>query len=146
MANRRLYVLDHCTYDCQYHIVWVTKWRGKILTDKYIKQELKSVFRRIADWKGLVINSWHVGDEHVHLIITIPPKYSVAYIIQVLKAKTSGWIKKKTKKLPKGSLWARGYFVSTIGLEQAMVKNYVDKQHIHHTELPTLFDKQKVGV
>ncbi|MFH1711869.1 MAG: IS200/IS605 family transposase [Patescibacteria group bacterium] len=138
MSNRRLYSLNHSTYDCQYHIVWITKWRGKVLTDKYIKSELKSMFRRIADWKGLTILSWHVGDEHVHIILTIPPKYSVAYVIQVLKGKTSSWIKKKTKKLPKGSLWVRGYFVSTIGLDEAMVRNYVDTQHVNHQEMPKL--------
>lgn len=134
MTNRRLYQLDHCTYDCQYHFVWVTKWRGKVLTDKYIKSQLKSMVRRLADWKGLRIRAWHIGDEHVHLIVTIPPKYSASYIIQVLKAKTSAWIKKKTKQFPKGSLWARGYFVSTVGLDQAMVTQYVRSQHVHHQE------------
>lgn len=138
MTNRRLYVLNHCTYDCQYHYVWVTKYRGKVLTDKYIKRELKSMFRKIASWKGLTIIAWHIGDEHVHLIVTIPPKYSAAYIAQILKGKTSAWIKKKTKKFPKGPLWARGYFVSTVGLDRAMVENYVQKQHMHHKELPKL--------
>lgn len=138
MTNRRLYVLNHCTYDCQYHLVWVTKWRGKVLTDKYIKSELRSMFVQISRWKGLTLRAWHIGDEHIHLIVTIPPKYSVSYIMQILKGKTSGWIKKKTKKFPKGSLWARGYFVSTVGLDSHMVKNYVDRQVEHHRELPKL--------
>jgi putative transposase len=118
--------------------VFVTKWRGKVLTDKYIKQEMKTMFTRIATWKGLELVGWHVGDEHVHLVLHIPPKYSVSYIVQVLKGKTSGWIKKKTKKFPKGSLWARGYFVSTIGVNELAVRKYVQNQHTHHQEMPRL--------
>lgn len=135
--NRRLYQLDHVSYICKYHFVWTPKWRGKVLADKYIKAELKRIFKQVAKWKKFVIHAWHVGDDHVHLVITIPPKYSVSYSMQVLKGKSSAWIKKKTKKLPKGSLWERGYFVSTIGLDEHMVKNYVDNQHARHSELQT---------
>ena len=78
-----------------------------------------------------MIHVWHIGDEHIHLHICIPPKYSIAYIIQILKAKTSGWIKKKTKKFSKGVLWARGYFVSTVGAYEEAVKRYVQNQHRH---------------
>jgi len=62
MANGRLYHLNHCTYQCQYLIVWVTKYRGKTLADTYIKQELKRIFELIAKWKGFVILEWHIGD------------------------------------------------------------------------------------
>ena len=138
MSNRRLYQLNHGTYDCQYHLVWVTKWRGKVLTEPYIKRELTSMFLKIARWKGCELRARHIGDEHIHLIISVPPKYSPAYIVQVLKGKSSGWIKKKTKKLPTGPLWARGYFVSTIGLDEHQVRNYVKNQHVHHQEIPKL--------
>ena len=86
------------------------------------------MFKQIAQWKGLVIYAWHIGDEHIHLHISIPPKYSIAYIIQLLKGKTSGWIKKKTKKFPKGVLWSRGYFVTTVGANEHAVRNYVKNQ------------------
>jgi putative transposase len=114
-----------------------------VLADSYIKQELKRMFKQIAQWKDLKIYAWHVGDEHIHLHIGIPPKYSIAYIIQILKGKTSGWIKKKTKKFPKGVLWARGYFVSTVGVEEAAVKKYVENQSHHQITLeqPSLFSK-----
>lgn len=69
------------------------------------------MFNQIAKWKGFRIYKWHIGDEHIHLYISIPPKYSVSYIMEMLKGKTSTWIKKKTKKFPKGPLWCRGYFV-----------------------------------
>ena len=137
--NRRLYQQAHATWVCDYHIVWCPKYRGKVLDTLYIKQELKREFKLIARWKELSIRAWHVGDEHIHLYLTIPPKYSVAYIIQILKGKTSSWIKKKTKKFPKGTLWARGYFVSTVGLNEHQIKNYITNQHHHQRELATLF-------
>ena len=96
--------------------------------DKYIKLELKKMFKYIATWKKLHIHAWHIGEEHIHLFLSIPPKYSVAYIIQVLKGKTSMWIKKKTKKFPQGTFWARGYFVNTVGLDEDMIRRYVKYQ------------------
>jgi putative transposase len=138
MANRRLYQLDHCTYFCQYHLVWTPKYRGKVLADKYIKSELKQLFKSIAKWKGFQLESWHIGDEHIHLVIHIPPKYSVAYALQILKGKSSSWIKKKTNKLPQGTLWERGYYVSTVGLDEYAVKNYVLNQQHHQVEMPKL--------
>ncbi len=74
-------------------LVWTPKYRGRVLADTYIKLELKRMFKNIAKWKGLTIVQWHIGDEHIHLYIIIPPKYSVAYVIQVLKTKTSTWLK-----------------------------------------------------
>ena len=133
--QRNLYQLEHSTYQCSYHIVWTTKYRGKVLADIYIKQEIKRMFKQIANWKGLRIYAWHVGDEHIHLHVVIPPKYSIAYIIQIMKGKTSGWIKKKTKKFPKGVLWARGCFVSTVGVTEEAVRRYVNNQEHHKIEL-----------
>ena len=135
MTNRRVYQQAHATWVCDYHIVWCPKYRGKVLGDAYTKQELKRMIKYIAKWKGLKIHAWHIGDEHIHLYISIPPKYSVAYTIQVLKGKTSMWLKKKTKKFPQGTLWARGYFVSTIGANEHQIKNYINDQSPHQIEL-----------
>lgn len=134
----RLYNLEHCTYTCQYHLVWVTKYRGKVLADTYIKQELKRIFKAIAKWKEFQIMSWHVGDEHIHLYVIIPPKHSVAYAVQIFKGKSSNWIKKKTKKLPQGSLWSRGYFVSTVGINEHQIRNYINNQQTRRPEMPKL--------
>lgn len=133
--NRRLYQQSHCTYICKYHIVWTTKYRGRVLTDTYIRQHLKLIFKQIARWKGFQIHAWHIGDEHIHLYLVIPPKYSVAYSVAILKGKSSAWIKKKTKKFPKGTLWNRGYFVSTLGLNEHAVKKYIENQSHHQIEL-----------
>lgn len=137
-SQRRLYSLEHCTWECGYHFVFVTKYRGQVLTDKYIKQEFKRMFKQIAKWKGFIIRQWHIGDEHVHIYIDIPPKYSAAYAVQILKGKTSTWIKKKTKKFPKGTLWSRGYFVSTVGANEYQIQNYIKNQDHHRYELSKL--------
>ena len=133
-----LYQLEHCTYHCSYHIVWTPRYRGKVLADNYIKQELRRMFNQIARCKGLRIYAWHIGDEHIHLHIAIPPKYSISYVIQILKGKTSAWIKKKTKKFPRGVLWGRGYFVSTVGADEASVKAYVRNQSHHQIDMNQL--------
>ena len=137
-TNGRLYQLSHCTYICRYHIVWCTRYRDKVMADKYIKLELKRIFKLICRWKKFSILAWHVGDEHVHLYLAIPPKFSIAYAVCVLKAKSSTWLKKKTKKFPKGSFWSRGYFVSTIGINEFAVKTYIQNQSYHRVELPRL--------
>ena len=95
------------------------------MSDNYIKAELGRIFKQIAKWKGFIITAWHIGDDHIHLVADISPKYSVSYIMSVIKGKSSAWIKKKTKKLPKGSLWAKGYFVSTVGVDEMIIQNYV---------------------
>ena len=136
--NARLYQLDHCTYRCFYHLVWTPKYRGKVLSDTYIKAELKRIFKSIANWKGFIISAWHIGDDHIHLYISIPPKYSIAYTVQLLKGKSSAWLKKKTKKFPLGSLWCRGYFVTTVGIDEMVVKQYIQKQQYHQRELQKL--------
>lgn len=138
-TNGRLYQLDHSTYICQYHLVWASKYRGPVLSSNYIKAELKRIFKSIASWKGFRIISWHVGDEHIHLYVIIPPKYSVSYALQIFKGKSSSWIKKKTRQFPRGSLWCRGYFVSTLGINEHQVRNYIknqDRNRIEMTKLP----------
>lgn len=134
-----MYHLSHCTYVCQYHVVWTTRYRGRVLQDKYTKAELKRIFRQICQWKNLKVIAWHIGDEHIHLYLIIPPKYSVSYVLNVLKGKSSAWLKKKTNKFPKGSLWSRGYFVSTIGLNEAVIKRYIEHQKHDQVEMPKLF-------
>jgi len=116
-------------------LVWTSKYRGKVLADVFIKQELKRIFKVICKWKGFNILAWHVGDEHIHLFITIPPKYSVSYAVLILKGKSSAWIKKKTTQFPKGSFWARGYFVATIGINEYAIKKYIENQKHNQVEL-----------
>lgn len=124
--------LSHSFYDCKYHIVWTPKYRGEVFQSKYIKQEVRRVIRLVCKWKGFEILEGTVCVDHIHICLIIPPKYSISYAMSIIKGKTSSWIKKKNKKIKilceKGSLWARGYYVSTIGLDEWKVRNYVKYQ------------------
>jgi putative transposase len=130
-----LYQLEHCTYHYSDHIVWTPRFQGKVLVGRYIKAELKRMFNQIALWKDLHIYAWHIGNEHIHQHLSKPPKYSIAYVIQILKAKTSSWHKKKTKKFPKGMLWCREYFVSTVGITEEAARRRIQNQTHYQVDL-----------
>lgn len=134
----KLYHLEHCTYLCQYHIVWTPKYRGKVLVSKYIKAEIRRILKMICKWKQIKIKAWHIGDEHIHLYLIIPPKYSASYIVGLLKTKSSYWLKKKNKKIPQGPFWCRGYFVTTIGINEIAIKTYINTQERKRSAQPQL--------
>ena len=106
------------------------------MKDKYVKQEIRRMIRLVCKWKGFEILEGTVCDDHIHICMIIPPKYSISYAMSIVKGKSSSWIKKKNDKIrmicEKGSLWARGYYVSTIGLDEWRVRNYVKHQGKHN--------------
>ena len=121
-VSMRIRHLNHSIYQIQYHIVWGTKYRRKWLKH-YVRSELiKSMYqvqRTCPDWYFHSINA---GDDHVHILIEIPPKYSVAEVVQKLKGHSSQVLRKKFKFIneiyPQSGLWSVGYFVSTVGLNE----------------------------
>jgi putative transposase len=108
------------------------------LADTYIKAELKRIFKFICRWKNFRIVQWHIGDEHIHLYIVIPPKYSISCAIQVFKSKSANWLKKRTKRFTQGNLWARGYFASTIGIDEFAILNYIKNQEHRKVDMKNL--------
>jgi putative transposase len=98
------------------------------MEEAWIKDEIIKILIKISKWKGFEIHSYHVGEEHIHLYITIPPRYSISYAMSVIKGKTSRWIKKKTNKMGEKSIWSKGYFVSTIGINEMAVRKYIENQ------------------
>lgn len=108
------------------------------MASTYIKTEFERIFKMIARWKGFVIHEFYIADDHIHLYLTIPPKYSVAYAIAILKGKSSAWIKKKNKKIPQGTFWCRGYFVSTIGISEIAIRKYIQNQEKYQSNQLTL--------
>jgi len=88
----------------------------------------------------------NIQDDHLHLVISLTPRDSVSYAVQTLKGKSSGWIKKKIKRkhglYERQSLWARGYFVSTVGIDEYIIRRYVKHQYKHQqVDQPSLFNK-----
>ena len=144
--RRTIRTLSHSFYDLKYHIVWTPKYRGKVLTSKKIKSELRRIFETICKWKYWEIIELSIEDDHVHMVILLTPRDSVSYAMQIIKGKSSAWMKKKIKRkhglYERQSLWARGYFASTIGMDENIIKRYVKHQkHHNEVEQPSLFEK-----
>ena len=110
--------LNHATWECKYHVVFTPKYRKKALFGQ-IRRHLGTVFRELARRKECLIEEGHLMSDHVHMLISIPPKYSVAEVIGYLKGKRSIWIAQSVERKLRNFLghkfWARGYFVSTVG-------------------------------
>jgi len=129
--QEKYHKLAHVTYDCRYHIIWITKYRFKVLEAEIITA-LKWSIKHTCDWKGIEIISGTVGEEHVHLYLQIPPKHSISEAMQWIKGKSAEELLKKFPKLSKQywgrHLWARGYFVSTVGISDEVIKKYINDQ------------------
>src|SRR4030066_1405672 len=122
---------SHALYDCRYHIVWVTKYRFRII-DKNIEIALKWAIKDTCDWKGIEILEGAVKEEHVHMYLQIPPKYSISDVVKWLKGLSAEKLFKKFPYLEKQywgrHLWARGYCVATVGMTDEIIRQYIQKQ------------------
>ena len=105
--------LNHSTWDCKYHLVFTPKYRKKSLFG-LIRKELKYVFHRLSQQKECKIEEGHLMRDHVHMVISIPPKYAVSSIVGFLKGKSSIWIAQnisnKQKNFVGHKFWSRGYY------------------------------------
>ena len=124
--------LSHAIYCCEYHIVWVPKYRFRILSGA-VKELLDEWIRQISEWKGVEILELTICTDHIHLVASIPPKLSISDYIGILKGKTAIKIFKSFRGLKLrpywgNHFWARGYFVSTIGIDEEKIKRYVAYQ------------------
>ena len=123
--------LSHSKWDCKYHVVFVPKCRRKVLYGK-IREYLKSTFHELARQKDCRIESGHLVQDHVHMLIAIPPKKSVAEIVGYLKGKSAIAVARqfggKQRNFNGERLWARGYAVSTVGFNEVEIKHYIVNQ------------------
>jgi putative transposase len=136
--------LNHSTWDCKYHVVFTPKYRKKVLYGM-IRRDLREVFHRLAKQKECTIESGHLMPAHVHMLIAIPPKHSVATIVGCLKGKSSIWIAQnvanKQRNFVGHKFWARSYFVSTVGANEQVIRAYIENQEQEDKRLPDLFDR-----
>ena len=123
--------LNHTKWDCKYHVVFIPKYRRKVLFDR-IRADLGVIFRSLAEQRESVIEEGHIMQDHVHMMISIPPKYSVSQVIGYIKGKSAIQIARrysgKKRNYVGESFWARGYFVSTVGKDEEVVRNYIRHQ------------------
>lgn len=128
----RIRRLNHSVYQTQYHIVWGSKYRRKYLKDYVKKEFLTACYAVIKKYPTLYIHSINTDQDHVHLQIEIPPNITPAAVVQKLKIESSIRIKKRFKFIREmyidGSIWSVGYYVSTIGLDEARIKRYIEYQ------------------
>jgi putative transposase len=123
--------LSHSKWDCKYHLVFIPKCRKRILYGK-IRKYLGPVFRELARQRECEIMEGHMVQDHVHMLIRIPPKYSVAEVVGYIKGKSAIAVAKQFSSRKRNfngeQFWARGYAVSTVGFEEAEIRSYIRNQ------------------
>jgi len=127
----RVQSTNHTKWECKYHIVFIPKYRKKVIFGQ-IKKELGAVFHSLAGQRECVIEEGHLMPDHVHMLISIPPKYSVAQVMGFIKGKSAIHIARsymgRKRNFVGQSFWARGYFVSTVGRDEKMIREYIKHQ------------------
>jgi putative transposase len=121
---------SHVRWDCKYHVVIVPKYRRKVLFGKR-RRQIGTILRDLCEQKRIGLIEGHAMADHVHMFVSIPPKYSVAYTIGFLKGKSAIRIHRELERDRRGRekhFWADGYCVSTVGLDADQVRRYIQEQ------------------
>ncbi len=138
---RQVQSLNHTRWECKYHIVFIPKYRRKMLYGQ-IREELGVVFRRLAKQKESLIEEGHLKVDHVHMMISIPPKYAVLQVVGFLKGKSAIHIARvhagRRRNFVGQHFWARGYFVSTVGRDEQVIRDYIRHQEVEDRRLEQL--------
>jgi putative transposase len=125
--------LNHTTWDCKYHVVFIPKYRKKVLFGQ-LRTRLGPVLHELASRKESKIEMGHMMVDHVHILLSIPPKYSVSQVVGFMKGKSSIWIAQnidgRLRNFTGAKFWARGYFVSTVGRDEELIRRYIRDQEI----------------
>ena len=133
--------LSHSTWDCKYHIVWIPKCRRKVIYGR-IRKQLGEVFHELARQRESKIHEGHLHEDHVHVYISIPPKYAVAQVIGFRKGKSAIHIARtfggRARNFTGENFWARGYFASTVGRDEKVIKEYIKRQEAEDKRLDQL--------
>ena len=123
--------LNHTKWDCKYHVVFIPKGRKKTLFG-HVREDLGEVFKRLAVQKESKIEEGHLMRDHVHMLISIPPKYAVSQVVGYIKGKSAIHMARtygeRARNFTGQHFWARGYFVSTVGRDEEVIRNYIQNQ------------------
>ena len=133
--------LSHSKWECKYHVVFIPKYRRKALYGQ-LRRHLGEVFHRLARQKESQIEEGHLMVDHVHMLISIPPKYAVAQVVGYIKGKSAIHIARiygeQKRNFAGQHFWARGYFVSTVGRDEEMIREYIQHQEREDRRLDQL--------
>ena len=133
---------SHVRWDCKYHIVIVPKYRKKKLYGKF-KRRVGEIIRDLCRQKGVELLEGHLKPDHIHMCLSVPPKYSIAFVIGFLKGKSAVRIHRNLLKLNRTKglhFWARGYCVSTVGLDEETIRKYIREQKKKEIQMELDFD------
>ncbi len=123
--------LNHSRWECKYHIVFIPKRRRKVLYGE-LRRYLGDILHELARQKESKIEEGHLMSDHVHILISIPPKYSVAQVVGHMKGKSAIHVARnysgKQRNFVGEKFWARGYFVSTVGRDEETIRAYIQNQ------------------
>ena len=130
--------LSHTLWHCQYHIVWMPKYRFRILTGN-VATEVERCIRAFSEQKKCEVVELNVQVDHIHLLVMVPPKISVSDFVGILKGRTAIRVFNKFKELKNrpywgNHFWARGYCVDTVGLDEEKIRAYVKYQEKRERE------------
>ena len=133
--------LKHTTWECKYHVVFIPKCRRKVLYQG-IRQELGTVFRSLAEQWECKVEEGHLMPDHVHMLLSVPPKCSVSNVMGFIKGKSAIHIARvyagRRRNFVGQHFWARGYWVSTVGKNEAAVRQYIQNQEKEDKRLEQL--------
>ncbi len=133
--------LNHTKWDCKYHVVFIPKGRRKVLY-RQLREHLGEVFRGLAHHKESRIEEGHLMADHVHMMIAIPPKYAVSNVVGYIKGKSAIHLARvyaeRKRNFTGQSFWARGYFVSTVGRDEELIRKYIREQEREDERLEQL--------
>ena len=133
--------LSHTKWECKYHVVLIPKCRRKTLYAG-LRRHLGEVFRRLAEPKESRIEEGHLLSDHVHMLISIPPKYAVSQVVGFIQGKSAIHLARvygeRKRSFVGQPFWARGYFVSTVGQDEAVIRTYIQQQEQEDRRLDQL--------
>jgi putative transposase len=133
--------LNHTTWDCKYHVVFIPKYRRKVLYQE-LRKALGEVFRQLAAQKEAKVEQGHLLPDHVHMLLSIPPKYAVSNVVGYIKGKSAIHLARvygeRKRNFVGQSFWARGYFVSTVGRDEKAIREYIQNQEKEDQRLEQL--------
>ena len=137
--------LAHTKWQCKYHIVFTPKYRRKIIY-AHLRENIRDIIKDLCKWKGIAILEGHMMPEHIHLLVSIPPKYSVSSFMGYLKGKSAMMIFERHANLKykfgNRHFWATGYYVSTVGLNEATIAKYIREQEKHDQMMDRISTKE----
>ena len=137
--------LAHTKWMCKYHIVFTPKYRRKMIYNQY-REDVREIIKQLCSYKGVEILGGNVMSDHVHILVSIPPKMSVSSFMGYLKGKSALMMFDRNANLKykfgNRHFWSEGYYVSTVGLNEAVIKKYIQDQEKYDIAMDKLSVKE----